>query len=275
MVEANPYAVEFMVPAAWWMTTVDDDDPVRRKRRRGRLRAWARGVWKRARRHGAHPVDRLLMLVTVGGRADSPVLAAETLKPLIDAGTDEGLWPDDDPYHRVMTCYLNDPRPAPPGKARLYIWILPLAPRGHPLDRLLDAVPGVRGFRVRVAVPDDEWLTSNMRMTPGEHDRRASAIMRRARMAWMGRSIGASAAVVCAVRYPDSRPRYKGDPDNTAESATAVWGAGALEGLCPVSPSLFAFMLADGESEPHTHELDMLALATGPDVDWPGLLLGA
>lgn len=39
------------------------------------------------------------------------MLAAETLKPLIDAGTDEALWPDDDPYHRVMTCYLRDPRP--------------------------------------------------------------------------------------------------------------------------------------------------------------------
>lgn len=124
----RPYAVRFTVSASLWMTTTGDEDVIERKRRRGRLRAYGRQVWREAKTAGAPRVNRYMMLVTVGGRPESPVLAAETLKPLIDAGTDEALWPDDDPYHRVMTCYLRDPRPLPGGRAELFIWVIPLAP---------------------------------------------------------------------------------------------------------------------------------------------------
>lgn len=270
----EPYAVRFTVGPQLWMTTVGDEDVTERKRHRGRLRAWARQVWKQAKQAGARPVDRYLMLVTVGGRHESPVLAAETLKPIIDAGTDEGLWPDDDPYHRAMTCYLKDPRPLPGGKAELYVWVIPLRPDEDPTTRLLSCAPDAKGLAMRLEFPDRAWLTSNMRLTAPERKRKQEACMRIARPGWRGRSIGAHAGVLVAVRYPDSRPQFKGDPDNTAETATAIWGAGALEGLCPASPSIFAFTLAQGQSEPGHHEMDVLAFTTPDGMDWPSALLG-
>lgn len=269
----RPYTVRFTVSASLWMTTIGDEDKTERKRRRGRLRAYGRQVWRETKTAGAPRVNRYMMLVTVGGRRESPVLAAETLKPLIDAGTDEGLWPDDDPYHRVMTCYLRDPRPLPGGRAELFIWVIPLGPDTDPLSRLLARMPGSKATLAPATFGEDSWLTSNMRLTVRERKTMQTRAMRACRNIWKA-SPGADCGVVCQVRYPDSRPRYKGDPDNTAETATAMWGVGVLAGLLPASPSIFCFMLANGESEPKHHDLDMLAFTTPPDVDWPGLLLG-
>lgn len=269
----RPYTVRFTVSASLWMTTIGDEDMTERKRRRGRLRAYGRQVWRETKTAGAPRVNRYMMLVTVGGRRESPVLAAETLKPLIDAGTDEGLWPDDDPYHRVMTCYLRDPRPLPGGRAELFIWVIPLGPDTDPLSRLLARMPGSKATLAHATFGEDSWLTSNMRLTVRERKTMQTRAMRACRNVWKA-SPGMDCGVVCQVRYPDSRPRYKGDPDNTAETATAMWGVGVLAGLLPASPSIFCFMLADGESEPKHHDLDMLAFTTPPDVDWPGLLLG-
>lgn len=269
----KPYTVPFTVSASLWMTTTGDEDVTERKRRRGRLRAYGRQVWREMKAAGAPRVNRYMMLVTVGGRRESPVLAAETLKPLIDAGTDEGLWPDDDPYHRVMTCYLRDPAPLPGGRAELFIWVIPLGPDTDPLSRLLALMPGSKATLAHATFGEDSWLTSNMRLTARERKTMQTRAMRACRNVWKA-SPGADCGVVCQVRYPDSRPRYKGDPDNTAETATAMWGVGVLAGLLPASPSIFCFMLANGESEPKHHDLDMLAFTTPPDVDWPGLLLG-
>lgn len=269
----KPYTVPFTVSASLWMTTTGDEDKTERKRRRGRLRAYGRQVWRETKTAGAPRVNRYMMLVTVGGRRESPVLAAETLKPLIDAGTDEGLWPDDDPYHRVMTCYLRDPRPLPGGRAELFIWVIPLGPDTDPLSRLLALMPGSKATLAHATFGEDSWLTSNMRLTARERKTMQTRAMRACRNVWKA-SPGMDCGVVCQVRYPDSRPRYKGDPDNTAETATAMWGVGVLAGLLPASPSIFCFMLANGESEPKHHDLDMLAFTTPPDVDWPGLLLG-
>ena len=268
----RPYTVRFTVSASLWMTTTGDEDKTERKRRRGRLRAYGRQVWRETKTAGAPRVNRYMMLVTVGGRRESPVLAAETLKPLIDAGTDEGLWPDDDPYHRVMTCYLRDPRPLPGGRAELFIWVIPLGPDTDPLTRLLARMPGSKATLATATFGEDSWLTSNMRMTARERKTMQTRAMRACRNVWKA-SPGMDCGVVCQVRYPDSRREYKGDPDNVAETATAMWGVGVLDGLLPASPSIFCFMLADGESEPGHHDLDMLAFSTPGDVDWPSLLL--
>lgn len=274
MSNPKPYAVRFDISPALWMTTVDADTIDRRRRRRGRLRAWARNIWIEARHYGANPVDRYMMLVTVGGRHESPILAAETLKPLIDAGTDEHLWPDDDPYHRIMTCYLRDPRPLPGGRATIHIWIIPMLAHADPTTRLLTLMPGSQGTLARTVFDDDAWLTSNMRLDHRERMRRQERIIRLSAPAWHA-SPGPDCAVVTSVAYPDHRPEYKGDPDNTAETATAMWGAGVMKGLLPASPNMFCFTLADDESAPGTHRLDMLAFSTPPKTDWPALLLGA
>ena len=108
---AKPYAVRFDVSDGLWMTTVSDETPLVRKRHRGRLRAYGRQVWAEAKEEGAGFTNRFVMLVTVGGRRESPVLSCETLKPLIDARTHMPLSPDDEPPHRTITSYLRDPRP--------------------------------------------------------------------------------------------------------------------------------------------------------------------
>lgn len=268
---SSAYAVRFPIPPSLWMTTVDGETIPARARRRARLRRLGRHVWRDARRHGAHPVGRFLMLATIAGRPDSPMLAAETLKPLIDAGTDEGLWPDDDPTHRTLTCYLKDPRPT--RDTLVHIWIIPVSPGENPVMRLITRPQGVQGFPIRTTIPEHLWLTSNMRLDPAERRRRLDGIIRLGVRSWAGRSIGARAAMVTLVRYPDHRSEYKGDPDNTAETATALWGAGALHGLAPATPTLAGFALADGESMPGTHDMDMFAFTTPMDVDWPTLLL--
>lgn len=269
----RPYAVSFTVSDALWMTTVGDETPLVRKRHRGRLRAYGRQVWAEAKEEGAEPTNRFVMLVTVGGRRESPVLACETLKPLIDAGTDMGLWPDDDPAHRTMTCYLRDPRPLPGGRATINIWIIPLAAGEDPLVRLLRCVPGAQAAAVHVEIPDREWLTSNMKGTDAERKRRQTAIMRRAKAAWGDKAMGADMAVVCSVGYPD--PHYLGDPDNVAESLTAVLGVGVAEWLIPPVPQLVAFRIDPRGSEPHTHNLTLICLTCPPEMRWCSALLGA
>ena len=268
----KPYTVPFTVSASLWMTTTGDEDVTERKRRRGRLRAYGRQVWREMKAAGAPRVNRYMMLVTVGGRRESPVLAAETMKPLIDAGTDEGLWPDDGPVPSRDDLLSQGPRPLPGGRAELFIWVIPLGPDTDPLTRLLARMPGSKAPLAHATFGEDSWLTSNMRLTARERKTMQTRAMRACRNVWKA-SPGADCGVVCQVRYPDSRPRYKGDPDNTAETATAMWGVGVLAGLLPASPSIFCFMLADGESEPKHHDLDMLAFTTPPDVDWPGLLV--
>lgn len=266
------YAVSFIVSNSLWMTTVGDENPTIRKRHRGRLRAMARQTWRKAKRDGAPFTRRYLMLVTVGGRQESPVLACETLKPLIDAGTDEGLWPDDDPAHRVMTCYLRDPRPLPGGHATINIWVVPLSEYDDPTLRLLHCVPDARAALVSVSIPDLDWLTSNMRETDAVRKRKQTAIMRRAAKAWGNKAMGEHMGVICNVGYPD--PHYLGDPDNTAESLTAVLGAGVALDLMPAVPQIVAFRIDPRGSEPHTHDLNLLCFTCPPDMFWPQALLG-
>lgn len=129
--------------------------------------AYGRGVWARAKQHGARPVCTYMLLVLVGGRAESPVLAAETLKPLIDAGTDEGMWPDDDPAHRVMTLYAPDPRRLAAGVASIHMLVVPVPHSWggwRALDWLLDTVHAGMGAMRMLAIGDADWLTSNMRL---------------------------------------------------------------------------------------------------------------
>lgn len=266
------YAVSFIVSNSLWMTTVGDENPTIRKRHRGRLRAMARQTWRTAKRDGAPFTRRYLMLVTVGGRQESPVLACETLKPLIDAGTDEGLWPDDDLAHRVMACYLRDPRPLPGGHATINIWVVPLGEYDDPTLRLLRCVPGAQAALVSVSIPDSDWLTSNMRESDAVRKRKQTAIMRRAAKAWGDKAMGGHMGVICNVGYPD--PHYLGDPDNTAESLTAVLGAGVALDLMPAVPQIVAFRIDPRGSESHTHDLNLLCFTCPPDMFWPQALLG-
>lgn len=272
----KPYAVTFTVPGTLWLTTTGTESTSRRASTRAKLRAYGRRVWNdMIYANHLTSTERFVMQVAVLGRDESPVLAAETLKPLIDAGTDMGMWPDDDPWHRAMTCYLAAP-PGGRGTTRIIIRVVPIGPDDDPLRLVLGCVPGARGRLISMSVTGDEkrgdWLTSNMRLDPAERRARQTRVMRQAAGEWGDIAIGPDAAVVCGVRYPDPRRRYKGDPDNTAETATAMWGAGAVAGLVPASPSMFAFTLLDGQSAPGQHDMELLAFATPHGMDWMGAL---
>lgn len=269
------YAIQLTVPRRLWMTTTGGEQVRERAGKRHELRVLGRRAWREAKRQGARPVDRYMMWVTVGNRRESPVLSAETLKPLIDAGTDMGLWPDDDPWHRACTCYLTDPRAFMDSNAHIGIWVLPLAAGEDPKRWLLSHAPDARGGLVTVRIPDGEWLTSNMRMSVEQRKRRQSMIMRRAEPAWRDLALGGDCAVICGVRYPDPRPEWVGDPDNTAEAATAVWGAGALNNLVPATPSMFAFTLLPGSSGAGMHDLSLLAFTVPHGFSWIRLLADA
>jgi hypothetical protein len=266
----KPFAVTFAVPARNWLTTTGDENSSRRAKVRHDLRAYGKRVWSDALRAGCPRVDRFMLWVTIGGRPESPVLSAETLKPLIDAATDMHVWPDDDPYHRVCTCYMPDPRRAPQGNAIVSMWVIPLDKFENPAMELIASVPGARGTGFTLEVPDRDWLTSNMKLSAPERKAKQGRIMRSAAMLWNEDApLGADAAVLFGVRYPDSRKKYQGDPDNTAETATAIWGAGAAKLLCPASPSLFGFyLLGRHPSRPKHHEMAMTAFTVPKDYSW-------
>jgi len=270
----RPYAVRFDISNQWFMTTLDDDSIQARAASRRRLRRWGQGVWADAKRQGARRVDRYCMVVAIGGRAESPVLACETLKPLIDAGTDQKLWADDNPFHRVATLYMRDPTPAPPGRTRISIAVIPLEGGDVMPGWMVSRAPDAQGMAIRLSIGDRDWLTSNMRMPPGQRKARQTRTMRRAARAWDGRVIGSDCAVMCGVRYPDSRACWVGDPDNTAETATAMWGAGVGLGLADANPSVFGFYLLAGQSRPHEHDMEMLAFTVPHGFDWMRALLG-
>ncbi len=265
----GPYAVEFRISDMLWQTTVGGESIEDRARTRARLRAQARGVWGEAKRHGAYRVERYMMIVHVGGRTESPVLAAETLKPVIDAGTDMGLWPDDDPAHRLMTLYARDPRRMQGRGALIHVTVVECAVDWSGWDCLhwLLASTGAeaRGVMPVLSIPDALWLTSNMRLPAGQRQDRQSAVMRLAEPVWREQGgLGAHVLAVAAVSYPDAR--YYGDPDNTAETVTAMYGTGVALGKVPAVPEVFAFMLNPVQCDPHSH-LVQLACVTVP-IGW-------
>lgn len=273
--DVKPYAVRFDISNQWHMSTVDADTIQARAHARRRLRAWGRGVWRDAILQGAKRVDRFCMLVAIGGRHDSPVLSCETLKPLVDAGTDMGLWEDDNPFHRVATLYISDPTPAPVGRTRISICIIPLDADDLMPGFVVSRVPGAMAAPVCLTVPDEDWLTSNMRLPVRERQARQTRVMRHTAPLWEGKALGEDCAVMCGVRYPDSRARWVGDPDNTAETATAMWGAGVAARMVSYRPSLFGFYLLDGQAAPHSHDMGLLAFTVPHGFDWTTALLNA
>lgn len=268
-----PYAIRLDIPIRLWQTTVDRDRVDERRRKRAALRRLAREHWRRAREQGARPVGRYMLAVTIAGRRESPVLACETVKPIIDAGTDEHMWPDDDPFHRVLTCYLRDPLPAPGNRPRVSIMVIPVGPHVRPPACILNLLPGAQSAIIRQTIPERDWLTSNMRLDAPERARRQETVMRRARNDWERIRLPADCCVLCGVRYPDHRDEYQGDPDNTAETATALWGAGALLGRAPAEPECFMFYLLDGQAAPGTHDMMLLAVRTPTGFRWPSSLV--
>ena len=266
---SQAYSLQFEVPNHMWMTTIDGETPEARRKRRGALRHRVGDrVWAAAHAQGLFRVDRFALLVAIAGRPESPVLAAETLKPLIDAGTDAGAWADDDPGHRVATGYMRDRRTVRDGFSRITLFVVPLEPDEKPPECIEGLAPGARGALVNLTISDRDWLTSNMREPAAVRAARQTRVMRRAAPLWRRTALGSDCAAICGVRYPD--PGYPGEPDKTAETATAMWGAGVAARAVPGEPSCFWFYIMDKgrPSAPKTHDMSILAFTTPKNFNW-------
>ena len=258
------YVGDFDIPAEWWQTTQTLETERKRADRRHAVRRYAQRVWAGLKSRGeAWRVDRFVAAVGVayprGGRRTA-VHAAETVKPIIDAGTDNGLWPDDDARHRHATVYFRMPGESRPGQFRITIYIFPVPRSYRAPERLASSAAASwregggkadAGWSVTFAVPKDLWMTSNLTDTD-------MAVLRSGRRhgSWGdGRSLGVRGRVaglladlagrtfrdqgfvhvdrflaVASVQYPRGNDS---DPDNAAETVAQILLAGTQVGAWP------------------------------------------
>lgn len=180
----QPFATVFDIPAEHWSATdMIQSETMRARRRRYIRRELAIRQWRALKRAGvAHRCDRYVVAVGVAYprmHGVTPSFAAETVKPIVDAGTDAGLWPDDDATHRCCTVYYQLPEPAPRGHYLLNVLILPVPmsrPKYQPTEEIAraaaatwDGMPagerpdGYGGYRsIHAVVPNRLWITSNI-----------------------------------------------------------------------------------------------------------------
>ena len=75
------------------------------------MRDYAKNEWRNLKKTGkAWKVERFIALIGVGCPSQKnifPARAAETIKPIIDGGSDARLWDDDDSQHRHSTVYIQ------------------------------------------------------------------------------------------------------------------------------------------------------------------------
>lgn len=299
------YAAVFTIPAQWWMVTDGVQSERARARTRHTLRVHARDTWRAlARRGAAWHVDRFLAVIGVQyphGRHGFPAEAAETVKPIIDAGTDVGLWTDDDSTHRCSTIYHMMPGESAGDAHVLTVLIIPVPARAPvyvaPRDinrRLLAADPtGYGAGSVTMRVPFRLWVTSNLTdsdLAARQHGRRkastwgswkaygvrasvADALGERARVAWERNSMPPvpwdSYIVFAGVGYASD---VNADPDNAAETVNRILHAGVEARMLPaVTPdrlkAVVFFRLA-GRADPGMHDVKLYAVRIPRGVQW-------
>lgn len=172
------YVARFVIPSADWSGTDTIQTEVSRSRRRHRTRAAARRTWSEMKRAGlAWKVDRFIAMIEVAyPRMENvvPARAAETVKPIIDAGTDAGLWEDDNSNYRCSTVFYQSPTQAPLDSYVLTVYIIPVPDR-NPQYKVQGSLPPVipglwedeprpewdDGYSITFQVPHKLWITSN------------------------------------------------------------------------------------------------------------------
>lgn len=268
----NVFSAEFTIPCEWWQGT----DTVQTERTRARRRRWVKeyayDVWRGLkRRRLAHKVERFVAVVGVAyPRMDdvTPSRAAETVKPIIDAGTKAGLWPDDDAYHRCATVYFQLPEPARECYYRLQVFIYPV-PDSNPLYQITGGVCGAverkwrtipeserpdgwEGYSVRFLIPNPIWITSNLTdsdliarqhgasksrhwgsgHTFGTRQKVSKRLREHVASLW-GRQqyFGCERFIVLAgISYAHNVDKTQADPDNAAETVNDILRTGVDAG---------------------------------------------
>lgn len=264
---ADVYMAEFTIPVEWWSATdTIQTETIRAKRRRW-VKEYAYQEWMLAKKQkNAHKVERFVAVIGVAyPRMDNvvPSRAAETVKPIIDAGTRARLWPDDDAHHRCGTLYFQMPEPTRNGMYRLTVWIFPVPDR-NPVYQLTGGVgqavnlawnnsqenkpQGWSGYTIQFVIPHRLWISSNLT----DSDLKARQHGARKARTWGGyKSFGMREKVTTALKqyaqpqwelqpywgverfiilagisYPHGVGYDQADPDNVAETVNALMRTG-------------------------------------------------
>lgn len=277
-----PFGTTFDIPSEIWSSTDMVQSETKRARSRRIVRQTAKEQWRALKRAGAaHRCERFVAAIGVAYPRMSdvtPSYAAETVKPIIDAGTDVRLWPDDDATHRCCTIYYQLPEPAPRGHYLLNVMILPVPakrPAYQPTTAIARGVlkawgdvpegerpEGYRGYRsVNASVPNRLWITSNftdsdlLARQHGAHKSRKwgdpKALGVRGRVGGRLETLMEDAwtrtphwpleryTVLAGVAYPHGVGNDDADPDNAAETVNIMLEAG-------MSPKVAAWPGIDG-----------------------------
>ncbi|MBT1162755.1 hypothetical protein JS541_13210 [Bifidobacterium sp. SO1] len=212
-------------------------------------------------------VERFVALIVVSYPIPGdvfPARAAETVKPIIDGGSDAKLWPDDDSAHRCSTVYIQSAETAPSEYYRLQVIIIPVSDK-NPRYQIAGGLSKEiikewaqqankplwsDGYMVSFTVTDKHWITSNY--TDSDLVARQRGAKRAA--TWgMGRSFGIRERVgkaledtaltqwkmqpycgyekfivIACVAYPYGVDRA--DPDNAAETVNCILKSGIRAG---------------------------------------------
>lgn len=232
------YTLSMRLPAAIWT-----DPSATPRKTRTKLRQQATGQWREAiRREPPFPLDTYSLVVKTPPTV--PALAAIPAKPLIDAGTDAGVWFDDDSLHRVCTRYeqaLNV------SDSRLDMHASPCDAPILPISAPACTV----GFRL---APGD-WINGNN--PPSALQDALDRLRIRARAWWETQAympVSGMYEAVAAIAYPGKTGRA--DPDNAAQTVQALLDAGADIGALPSSRRAchaVTFLRAPNVPHPYDH----------------------
>lgn len=268
--QPDVYAHTFDIPAEQWSATDTLQTESIRARRRAWIRRMAKAEWRLAKKtKQAWKVERFVALIGVAYPRMNDVVpsrAAETVKPIIDGGTDARLWPDDDAYHRCSTIYFQMPEPAPRDHYQLHVFIFPVPDRNPAYqiatamsiairgewERQPEKTEGWQGYNLRFTVPHRLWISSNLT----DSDLAARQHGARKATRWGGwqtfgtrekvtRQLEAHITpqwdrqawwpvdrffILAGVSYPIGVGKDEADPDNVAETVNAILNTGSITG---------------------------------------------
>lgn len=303
------YVLTLHIPIEWFSGTDTLQSERLRARRRKWVRTYARTEWKRLKRDGnAYKVNRFVALIGVAAPDETtptfPARAAETVKPIIDAGTDAGLWPDDDSTHRCSTIYFRSPAATPAHHYTLTVYILPVPHRtptyqvegalGMQLDAQWQAQPtrpdGYGGWVTRFTIPHRMWLSSNYTDSDlkarangknksdtwgrgdafGQRLRTSNQLKRLACEQWERQqqwwTVKQPYIILAGIGYPPAVA--DADPDNCAESVNTIMDAGlrmkAWNGIDADHCRAVAFFRLPARSCTGTHDVALYTLPIPP-----------
>lgn len=255
--KSEGWTVTFDIPRSRWSALGEWETEERRASKRAWLRrSLGKKTFAQAKRNKTvWKVNRFVLLVGVcdpDGIDHSPALyACEVAKPLVDAGTDAKLWPDDDAAHRADTTYFTMRDQWHDGQYHVMFIVLPL-PSGFDLHHSLDVYQtrqGAPAANLTFNVPHKLWLTSNFNDsdliarqkgygTYGSEQRFLGGVSPENRKALRGNlmafamkrwgdcsriSMDGEYFTVAAVSYPSENDS---DPDNASETISCLLGAG-------------------------------------------------